>query len=55
MRHAQGSYGGRLYLKRSGLEVASLDIDPALEPDHVGSVTEIPFGDNAFDAVVCLK
>mgnify|MGYP006271631305 CR=1 FL=1 len=35
-----------------GIAMETLDIDPALEPDHLASVLEMPFGSNEFD-VVC--
>ena len=35
-----------------GVHVETLDIDPELKPDHVGSVFNLPFKDNSFD-VVC--
>lgn len=35
-----------------GLKVETLDLDPALNPDHVGSVEEIPLSDASFD-IVC--
>lgn len=35
-----------------GLRVETLDLDPELHPDHVGSVLELPFTDGAFD-VAC--
>lgn len=35
-----------------GLKVETLDLDPELNPDHVGSVTSMPFGDATYD-VVC--
>ncbi len=35
-----------------GLHVETLDLDPELKPDHVGSVFEMPFEDGSFD-VVC--
>ncbi|WP_339138116.1 MAG: class I SAM-dependent methyltransferase [Candidatus Electrothrix sp. GW3-4] len=35
-----------------GVKVETLDIDPELKPDHVGSATALPFDDNSFD-VVC--
>ena len=38
--------------KSLGVHVETLDLDPELEPDHVASVFDIPFEDNAFD-VVC--
>ena len=43
------------YLRNQGVELTTLDIDPALEPDHVGSVTEMPLGDETFDAVICTE
>jgi len=35
-----------------GLKVETLDLDPELKPDHVGSATGMPFSDAAYD-VVC--
>ncbi len=35
-----------------GIKVETLDIDPELKPDHVGSATELPFEDNSYD-VIC--
>lgn len=35
-----------------GLKVETLDLDPDLKPDHVGSATVLPFPDASFD-VVC--
>lgn len=35
-----------------GMDVETLDLDPALKPDHVGSATAIPFPDDTYD-VVC--
>lgn len=43
------------YLKKSGIKVVSLDINPERKPDVVGSVLEIPFKDNSFDAVLCFQ
>lgn len=34
------------------LKVETLDLDPELAPDHVGSATDLPFADNSYD-VVC--
>lgn len=33
----------------------SMDIDPDLEPDHIGSVLSAPFEDNSYDVVVCFQ
>lgn len=35
-----------------GLTVVTLDLDPDLKPDHVGSATALPFADGSYD-VVC--
>jgi SAM-dependent methyltransferase len=35
-----------------GVKVETLDFDPELAPDHVGSATALPFADNTYD-VVC--
>lgn len=35
-----------------GLTVETLDLDPDLKPDHVGSATALPFADASYD-VVC--
>ena len=35
-----------------GLTVETLDLDPDLKPDHVGSATALPFADGSYD-VVC--
>jgi len=35
-----------------GLSVQTLDLDPELNPDHVGSATALPFSNSTFD-VVC--
>lgn len=34
------------------IKVETLDLDPELNPDHVGSATALPFADNCFD-IVC--
>jgi predicted SAM-dependent methyltransferase len=41
-----------LVLRSMGLDVTTVDIDPALEPDIRGSLTRIPVRDRAFD-VAC--
>jgi hypothetical protein len=43
------------YLKRAGLNVYSLDIDPALNPDYLGSATAIPLPDGSQDAILCCE
>lgn len=35
-----------------GIEVETLDLDPDLMPDHVGTATDMPFSDSTYD-VVC--
>jgi SAM-dependent methyltransferase len=42
-------------LRKAGVEVVTVDIDPELKPDHVASVTDLPFQDSAFDAVLCCE
>lgn len=37
---------------RFGVNVETLDVDPELEPDHVGSATQMPLADDSYD-VVC--
>lgn len=44
-----------LYLATKGLDVTTLDIDPALAPDIVGSVLQIPCADESFDVVACFQ
>lgn len=43
------------YLKRHGVNVTTYDIDHELEPDIVGSVTEMPFTKNQFSCVLCFE
>lgn len=43
------------YLRQAGLTVHTLDFDARLEPDTVGSVTELPFGDRQFDMAACFE
>ncbi|MEI6970795.1 MAG: methyltransferase domain-containing protein [bacterium] len=42
-------------LRKSGCNVTTLDIDPSVCPDVLGSVEAVPFRDSAFDAVVCVE
>ncbi len=39
----------------NGVSVVTLDIDPRLHPDTLGSVTDLPFLDGAFDVVLCFE
>ncbi len=45
----------RSVLRGLKVSVSSLDINPALQPDHVGSVTSMPFADNSFSVVVAFQ
>ena len=44
-----------LFRQLSGAPVVTMDIDPSLRPDIIGSVFEMPFADGAFDAVACFQ
>ena len=41
--------------KLFGIDVETLDLDPELKPDHVGSATSLPFPDNAYDLVCAFQ
>lgn len=43
------------YLKERDINITTLDFDPNLNPDRVGSVLDIPFEDNSFDIVACYE
>jgi SAM-dependent methyltransferase len=43
------------WLRREGISVTTLDMDPAVPTDVHGSVTELPFGDDSFDATLCCQ
>ena len=43
------------YLRQRGYAVITLDIEPRLGPDVVGSVVNIPFADRSFDVVACFE
>lgn len=38
-----------------GLNVTTIDLDPRLRPDVVGSVTSLPFPDRTFGATLCCE
>jgi ubiquinone/menaquinone biosynthesis C-methylase UbiE len=42
-------------LRRWGLEVATLDVDPSLEPTYVGDVRALPCADGQFDTVLAAE
>lgn len=42
-------------LRAVGIEVTTLDIQPELRPDIVGSVTDIPLPDRSCDVAVCCQ
>ncbi len=42
-------------LRNNEVRLTTFDIDPNLEPDYVGSVTDLPFGENTFDGVLCTE
>lgn len=43
------------YLRSNGVKVTTLDFARDLNPDVEGSVTNLPFNDNAFDTVLCAE
>lgn len=43
------------YLRKQGVQVTTCDIDPALNPNAVASVTRLPFQDEQFDVVLCAE
>lgn len=44
-------------LRKCGYSVTTIDINPGLEPDYVGSITELNniFSDKSFDVVLCAE
>ncbi len=42
-------------LQRFGMKVETVDIDPALEPTFVATVTDIPVESNTYDLVLCAE
>ena len=44
-----------LYRQLAGARVVTMDIDPTLRPDVLGSVFAMPFADGGFDAAACFQ
>ena len=44
-----------MFRQLSGARVVTIDIDPTLRPDVIGSVFQMPFADAAFDAAACFQ
>ncbi len=42
-------------LRAAGIQVTTLDIQPELKPDLVGSVTDVPAPPDSFDVVLCCQ
>ncbi|GMO50271.1 MAG: hypothetical protein Ta2G_07650 [Termitinemataceae bacterium] len=42
-------------LKKINCPYESIDIDKELEPDHVGSILQMPFPDKNYDTIVCFQ
>ncbi len=42
-------------LRKMGITVRTLDIDPELAPDDIGSVVKLPYPDSSFDCVLCAE
>lgn len=43
------------YLRKSGINITTIDIDRDLYPDITGDITNLPFRDSAFDVVACYE
>lgn len=43
------------FLESKGVSTTTLDLESSLAPKVIGSVTSLPFADNAFDVVVCCQ
>ncbi len=43
------------YLVKLGVSIKTLDIEKGLQPDYIGSVSDIPLPDKSFDIVVCFQ
>jgi ubiquinone/menaquinone biosynthesis C-methylase UbiE len=44
-----------MFRQLAGARVVTMDIDPTLRPDVIGSVFEMPFAGGAFDAAACFQ
>lgn len=43
------------YLKKTGINVTTCDLDKSLKPDVVADVSKLPFLKNSFDVVLCAE
>jgi ubiquinone/menaquinone biosynthesis C-methylase UbiE len=43
------------YLRSSGCQIVTVDIDHELRPDVNASILQLPFKDNSFDLVMCFQ
>src|SRR4051812_17219292 len=43
------------YLRRAGLDVTTVDLDPELKPGVAAALPQLPFADGSFDLVVCFE
>lgn len=52
-----GGGGGilRSILRCLGIRAETADVDPDLLPDHIASVTALPFPDNSYDLIACFQ
>ena len=42
-------------VRAGGIPLVTCDIDPSVSPDHIASVTDLPFPDSSFDCVLCAE
>ena len=43
------------YLRERGADLTTMDIDEDLDPDVVGSITDIPFEEGSFETIACFE
>jgi SAM-dependent methyltransferase len=43
------------YLKQQGVNIETCDFDQELEPDYIADIRELPFADDAYEAVVACE